>query len=222
MRAIIKALRAARIDGVFRGLERRVDSWRFRYRVTKPFTIVSCNCWGAEVYRELKRPYLTPFVGLFLYPTDFVVLCENFDSLIKRPLAFDNLLSGRCGYPVAHLSEDVTIHFMHYSTASEARLKWERRRQRMDSDSANLFFMFCDRDGCSDADIKRFDALPFRHKVCFTTREYQYASALPVLALKGARQVSDGKELYPITRQEFDLPSWLNRHSAVPTRRHLT
>ena len=30
----------------------------------RPFTIVSNNCWGAELYPLLGRPYETPFVRL--------------------------------------------------------------------------------------------------------------------------------------------------------------
>ena len=68
-------------------------------------------------------------------------------------------------FPVAKL-RDITVYFMHYQSAEEARNAWERRKQRINWD--NLFILMSDQDGCTDELLQMFDALPYENKAVFT------------------------------------------------------
>ncbi|MBC7630435.1 DUF1919 domain-containing protein [Aeromicrobium sp.] len=108
-----------------------------RRRVAEaPFTIISDDCWGAEVHRHLGRRYNTPFVGLFLYPPCFLALAND----PRRYLAADLRFLERSAYasapfplefPVAAL-DDIEIHFLHFRSRGDAEAKWYARRERMD------------------------------------------------------------------------------------------
>lgn len=71
----------------------------------------------------------------------------------------------KTSYPVGCLG-DITLHFMHYSSATEAEQAWNRRKARINWD--NLFVLMSDRDGCTEEMLREFDALPYRNKVVFT------------------------------------------------------
>lgn len=190
--------------------------FRFRNAVRRRVCVVACNCWGAEIYRELRTPYLTPFVGLFVYPGSFVSLCEQIDHYLCESLSFDEEpILPRVGggdYPVGTFAgTDVQLHFLHYSSPEEARAKWRRRADRARSKEIPKLFMFCDRDGASTGHFERFDALPASDKVCFSAKaEPEFGSIHVVKACEHLPEVIDGKALYPHTRREFDLASWVN------------
>ena len=206
-----------RLRNVGRRLHRVTRQMVFRYRQREPFTLIACNCWGAEAYRELGRPYLTPFVGLFVPPESFVRFCARVEHYMAQPLRFIEPGSG-IAYPVAYL-DDVEIHFVHYVGPAEAAEKWERRKKRMLPDPARRLFMFCDRDGCTPEHIARFDMLPLAHKVCFTAKPYAYyPSVACVWDYIGQSCVADGPKLYQATRRRFDLAGWLNGGSMRPIR----
>ena len=65
--------------------------------------------------------------------------------------------------------EDVRIYFVHYTSFDEAKAKWNERCGRVNMEK--LYFMMTERDGCTDEQIKRFDELPYEHKVIFTRRQ---------------------------------------------------
>lgn len=41
------------------------------------FTIISNNCWGGELYKELNLAYNTPFIGLFIYAPCYIKMLKN-------------------------------------------------------------------------------------------------------------------------------------------------
>lgn len=178
------------------------------------FTVISNNCWGAEIYRDLNIPYLTPFVGLYLLPDAYLDLLENFPAVLDTPLTFDGPghTASPCAYPVGLLDGRIPIHFMHYKDAAEAQEKWQRRRARMAPDLNRNFFKFCDREGCHYEHLKRFDELPFPHKVAFVSK--------PVTGLKCAIRVphpdprsdcvDEGPRLYEQCHRYFSIAGWLN------------
>jgi len=146
----------------------------------KSFTIISNNCWGTHVYQKLKIEYQTPFIGLFLDPESYLNLISDFRKNVAKPLKFkpasdhfyiNKLRQTTNGhYPIGYLSEKIEIQFVHYDSEKEAEEKWNRRVERIAKDDTRLFFKFCDRDGCSFEQLKRFDSLPFKNKVCFVSR----------------------------------------------------
>lgn len=63
------------------------------------------------------------------------------------------------------------LFFLHYHSEKEAKEKWARRIKRISWD--RLLVKFNVQNGCAKEQIKAFDALPFKNKVCFPVKEYQ-------------------------------------------------
>lgn len=59
---------------------------------------------------------------------------------------------------------------MHYKTENEAAAKWQRRVQRINWN--NLILKMSEQNGSTINDLKAFDALPYKKKVLFVTRDY--------------------------------------------------
>ena len=105
------------------------------YRINlknRDFSILSNNCWGGVVYDRYALPYLTPTIGLWIPPKDYVKFLANIqhylDSDIKqinynRSHVFELLLerkkSGRYNFDLDSLVigriDDIDIIFIHYS-----------------------------------------------------------------------------------------------------------
>lgn len=139
------------------------------------FSIISNNCWGGSVYRHYGIPYLSPTVGLYIWPTDYVKFCSNLKSYMSKSLEFipyteskyrEELEHKKEGHvPIARLGDDVEIVFLHYKTQEEAAEKWYRRASRINYN--NLIFKFSKLDSCSYENLKAFDLLDCRKKFCF-------------------------------------------------------
>ena len=54
----------------------------------KSFTIISNDCWGAEVYIDTNTQYLTPFVGLMLMAPCYIKLLQNLEIIKSKQLTF--------------------------------------------------------------------------------------------------------------------------------------
>ncbi len=191
----------------------------------KNFTIISNNCWGGEVYRDMGLPYQTPFVGLFLFAPCYIRLLNNLEGYLEGELTFAKTSRYEFAnqqrkegiwefYPIGLLGDDIEIHFLHYSSDSEAREKWSRRLERVSWKQGNIFFKFCDRGLCTEQHIAEFDGLDFTHKVCFTSKSYpDLKSTLWIKECRNEPYVVDGGMLYRVCRNYFDVIDWLNRGS---------
>lgn len=188
--------------------------WRGLYLrtcVTAPeFSIVSCNCWGSQIYQDMKRPYLTPFVGLYLDAENFLRFIENYDDARRAPLEFISPPPS-FDYPLGRILGDIEIHFIHYLSETEAREKWSRRCARLPVRAEDCHYMMCDRDGCTDAHIARFFALPHPRKIFFGARPHP---AFPQIVVVPPREpgpvVEEGVALYDQCGPYFRLAPWLN------------
>lgn len=136
------------------------------------FTIITSNCNGAFMYYDMGLNYRTPTVNLAIDMDDFVKMAENLPWYMEQE--FVEVESER-PYPAGRLG-DITVHFVHYKTFEEGVQKWEERKRRINWD--NLFLVATEKDNCSYETIRRFDQLPYEHKVIFTHTEYlEFASA---------------------------------------------
>lgn len=184
----------------------------------KKFVIIANNCWGGEIYSWFKRPYNSPFVGLYLHGPCFVRLLSNFNHYMSKDLKFVNSTAYSAivpNYPVAIL-DDVEIHFLHYKSEDEAREKWTRRTSRMfeESNLDNYFFKICDlNDGCETV-LKKFHNLPFRNKVSFSVKNYASLKDKNHIKIRESGKneglhVPNGVKLFKLTFLYFDIPNWL-------------
>ena len=187
--------------------------WRRRHDGSD-FSIVSNNCWGGSVYQSLRRPYLSPFAGLFLMAPCYLALLEDLRGQLAHPprpadetrYEIARAVRGRLvpRYPIGLLGDAVELHFLHYATWEEALDKWLRRTARIRGD--RLFVKFGDQNESSAALVRRFLGLPFARKICLTNRTD--VGGPDVVGLGGAGPTTRLQEDYEF-RRALDVPAWL-------------
>lgn len=173
------------------------------------FTIISSNCNGAILLNEMGLKFLSPTVNLYFEAEHFIKLLENPQHYFEyEPQEVELGFL----YPTAIL-DDIVIHFVHYNTFVEAKVKWNERTQRINWD--NLFIIMTDRDDCNESLISRFNNLKFNNKVIFTSKAYpQFKSAFQIMAFKNFDFVGNLYEFKNIFGEkyydEFDFIHWFN------------
>jgi uncharacterized protein (DUF1919 family) len=142
----------------------------------KNFTVISKNCWGGILYQDLKLPYQTPFVNMFMFADCYLKLVKNFEAYMQIELQVSDksrYLKQPANYPIGHLN-DVEIHFIHYTSQDPVIEMWSRRRDRINY--KNLFFVLSERDGCQPHHISEFDLISYP-KLIFTRSKYASKNA---------------------------------------------
>jgi len=182
------------------------------------FTIISNDCWGAEVYRYLGLQYNSPFVGLFIMAPCYIKLLQNFEENIHATLSFidkskyelNNKTRAKKNnkYPIGLINGDIEIHFLHYSSENEALDNWTRRIERINFN--RLFIKFdCGKDLCSYEHIKAFENLPFQNKLCLSPQIYpEFKSNIFIKNWE-----SDGAKMFLKTLKVFDVIGWINNNT---------
>lgn len=149
--------------------------------IDKNFTIISNNCWAGLVYQHFGLPYNTPTAGLFFFAQDYIKFVYNIKEYLAMPLQFILLeesrycetlkqYGGECVKCPIAICGGIEIIFMHYHSPEEAEEKWRRRAARINWD--NIIYKFSEMNGCTEEDLKAFDALPAARKVIFTHKDY--------------------------------------------------
>ncbi len=181
------------------------------------FSVISNNCWGAEIYRELDLPYATPFVGLFLFSPCYIRMLKNLKGYLSQSLSFvetslyeeANRERETMTYPIGLLGGDVEVHFQHYKNTQEAEEKWSRRTSRILWD--RLFVEFCDRDRFTMPLLEEFEKMEFVHKVFFSSKNYRgFRLLVWIKECKKEPCVMEGVKLYAACKKYFDIADWLN------------
>lgn len=147
------------------------------------FTIISNNCWGGHVYRYFRLPYESPTVGLYFYTDDYIRFLSQLRNYVSKEIKFikpsdskyynELLRRGEINKPIGLLG-DVEIVFLHYKSEEEAEEKWNRRCKRINWE--HLIVKISEQNFCSVEDLEKFDLLPFKQKIAFTTQDYQLLS----------------------------------------------
>jgi uncharacterized protein (DUF1919 family) len=180
----------------------------------RDFTIVSNDCWGAEVYKDLHLPFNTPLIGTFVSAPCFLSIAENPEKILSAPITFREIskydyieeTKARYGrrFPTGVLADDVEIHFLHYESTAEAKAKWTRRASRINFE--RLFFkLSADKDLCTDEIIRAFDQLAIRKLVLSSEPHPDQPSVVTT-----SNYTIDGKSMYAISVEHFDIVEWLN------------
>ena len=133
----------------------------------RDFTVIAKDCTGAMLLHDLGLRFDTPTVNLFFTAGDFVKFCARLEHYIGAELVEDTTATEP--FPVG-LLDDVRIYFRHYDSFSAAKKKWQERCTRIHWD--NLYFLMTDGRGSSEAIVREYDALPRKHKVLLTCRDY--------------------------------------------------
>lgn len=151
--------------------------WRVHNIKNKSVSIISNNCWGGFMYQSCGIRYNTPFIGLYMYAPEYIKMLQNLKTNLKQPIRFinqeqskykqlysDKFIIGVLG------NTGIEIVFMHYKSEEEVLCKWNRRLKRLNFN--NLIVKFSDTDECTDELIKEFNSLPFKNKICFTSKPF--------------------------------------------------
>lgn len=142
------------------------------------FTIISNNCFGGIIYRNHHLPYLTPTVGLFIMPKDYIKFIYNIkyylgiepvEVKIKDSKYSDYLESINYTGTIGKI-DDIEIMFLHYQNFEEAKQKWIRRVKRINFDK--IIYKFNDQNNCTIEDLKAFNEFKGKNKILFTAKKY--------------------------------------------------
>ena len=120
---------------IYAGIKNKIDTI-FRYIVIKNnknfkiqnrnISIISSNCNGGVLAHDLNIGFNSPFVNMWMRPSEYVKMLGNLQYYMGEDLQFIEE-NGR-DYPVGVL-RDVRLYFQHYSTESEAYNAWMRRKK---------------------------------------------------------------------------------------------
>ena len=142
------------------------------------FSIIANDCIGGVMYHDLGEKFRTPTINLwFPEPNQFLTFCEHLDYYLSLPL--EPYESGEPN-PVAILRGkygDVIINLLHYKSFVEGKMKWEERKQRINNDCIFIVFHL---PNPSTSIFERFNTLPYKHKVCYTTMGGPNVIKMPV------------------------------------------
>jgi hypothetical protein len=142
-------------------------------------TIISNNCWAGIVSQYLGIKYYTPTIGLYFFAEEYIKFLERFDYYIKQDLKiietkdsryYEKMVKKNHKHAIVGKLDDVEIVFLHMKTGEEAIEKWNKRVQRINK--KYIIFKFCEQNECTKKHVERFENLPFKNKICFTTKDY--------------------------------------------------
>lgn len=176
----------------------------------KDITIISNNCIGGVIYKELGLKFNSPTVNLYIKPSDFVKFCKNIESYIIKELEFVD--DKNFDFPVAKLG-DIKIYFMHYESIEHASFKWNERCKRINFD--NIYFIMVDKDGCTSKDMEQFEKISYKNKIILTNKNYyKYKSCNYISGFENKKEIGNlmeyknvyGKKYY----DSFDFVKWFN------------
>ena len=140
------------------------------------FTIISSDCTGGVLYRDLGLPFLSPTINLTVPNSiDFFERLEHYLRLEPVPNGYSQE-----GYPLM-LLEDLEIVGVHYRNHDALIGKWNERRKRVVWD--RIIVMSNDKFISTEADKERFSKLPYP-KMLFSREKTgdSYVAHAPALA----------------------------------------
>ena len=177
----------------------------------KKISLIASNCNGGVILHDLKLPFDSPFINLWLKPDDFLRFCENMDYYLQQKLIF--IKADGIDYPVALLG-DVKIYFQHYLSEKDAAYYWQKRAEKLNLN--HVYILFTDRDGCTYENLLRFDRLKYKHKIVFVHKEYpEIKSSVYIPGFEQQDCVGmcmDFKNRFTYKRylDSFDYVAWFN------------
>ena len=176
------------------------------------FSLLCNNCNGGIISHDLGLQFRSPTINLFFYGDHFFRFCENLDYYLEQELVpcAEPQHKPEIEYPVCLLG-DLELHFLHYSSFTEAKEKWDSRVKRINKD--NLFIMWSFYEHTDTELLERFDKLPYENKVAFTERKFpEYSSAFCIPGYEDGLGVLSLFEDLTGKRKidRFDYVKWFN------------
>lgn len=148
----------------------------------RDFTILSNNCTGGTIYEFFNLKKLSPTVGAFFMPSDFIKFLKELNFYLSQELKFidvsssanlkflktlptfnENMIIGKLG--------DIEIVFLHYNSKEEVLAKRNRRCKRINL--TNIIVKFNDQNNFDDSFFEEFKNLPYKNKIfCTASKKY--------------------------------------------------
>lgn len=172
---------------------RRIIARKRKELKVKEFTIISQNCIGGVFYHDMGLRFMSPTVNLYIPEPGFIKMVKN----LEKYMAADPVVRWNGLYPVGLLCEDVTIHFLHYSSCEEAFQCWQERKSRILWD--RIVVVATDRDGFSKQLFEEWKQIPYP-KILLTVHE-EYAGDSGTVLYR--EYLKDGEVPDLIPRREF-------------------
>jgi uncharacterized protein (DUF1919 family) len=175
------------------------------------FAVISSNCLGGILYKDLGLPYQTPFVNMYMFPECFLKMMGDFQTYMQHELLFtgESKYPVKVDYPLGVLN-DVEIHFIHFKTTEDVIRKWNERKDRINYDK--IIPMMCERDGATREAIEKFDKLPYRNKLCFTMQHYPHLkSVVPLGGSLFYRETPPADQMAGFAYVKADIIGFINR-----------
>ena len=178
------------------------------------FTIISNNCWGGTVYESYGIRKMSPTVGMFIMPQDFLKMVSDLDSYLIEDISFvspdeskwrmqleRNPSWGK--YLIAQI-KDIELHMLHYHDPAEAESKWRSRLGRVNPHK--MIYKFNDQNMATEADVRAFMDLDLPNKLCFVADEGKKITDDVILI----RQPSRYKNGIQASREPFGKSRYLD------------
>lgn len=154
--------------------ERLAINYSLKRIKNKDFTIISDNCWGANLYVQLKITYKTPTIGLGMGKHDFLNFIENLhaDNIVTHIQQVD---SSHCHpfnpkriYPVGKTQAGL-IHFLHYKNFDSAVRLFKIRYKKINWD--NIFYKIdFEHKWYTEEHILRWNAMKLPNSIAFYSK----------------------------------------------------
>jgi len=173
-------------------------------------TILSSFCWGGICYNHLGLEFLSPTINMFFSEKEFNIFLKKIEFYLSQPLEYvgdEYEINLKRNYPVGRLA-DVKLYFNHYVDFEQAKIDWERRKQRMNMDNLLIIHMAQKKET-----VEEFDALPYKNKLIFVPFECELQSAFNLPYEKERDGMYFGMKCNKIANDQlpyFDLIKFLN------------
>lgn len=147
------------------------DFLKYISLIENPITIISDDCFGANIYHYLGLEFTSPFILFYFDDNDYIKLLKNLDYYLEQQLCIeqDSDISTN-NFPIGSLGYNeskILLYFNHYNSFEQAKDAWERRVKRINKN--NIFIKMT----IPNDDIARqFDELPYTNKVGFYYKQY--------------------------------------------------
>lgn len=182
----------------------------------REFTIIGSDCTAGCVCKDLKVRMNSPTRNFYFDAGDYIKFCKNLEYYLQlTPREYNGNYKGEGKQYLMAALGDLKMFLVHYDTIKQFQEEWKRRVSRVNMN--NLFFLMNDRNGCTDYELREFENLPYRNKICFT--HVRHSELKSTYYLSGSenepflRSVMDYVKPWWIKRyyDQFDFVKWLNQ-----------
>lgn len=139
-------------------------------------------------------------------PTDYIEYISHMDKYTNVDMIS---IDSDKSWPVALYGGKIHIHLIHYHSVEEGKRAWLRREERINKEKR--FYILVETDGCSYEDLKRFDNLPFKHKVALVHKSYpDIKCAFKINGYERIGAVTDSYRFHPmLPTRKYDQFNWM-------------